>query len=203
CDAGLVEFIPYKGVRATLLSFSDIYQNILMRILLETKALQEFSKKADPFALEQCMHVLRKQNILLGCESFAETAFYELDVELHQIWFAETGLPLFWQIIQDAEISYTRFRMLDMVKMHAFRALVDEHSVLLALIEQQSYEEIKKVITYHLFGGIRRMQQVLQTDLSQYFSDQQDIGLYLEKVQAIKRPLCLNRNELKKTGKEK
>ncbi|MBG0767636.1 GntR family transcriptional regulator [Sphaerochaeta halotolerans] len=190
-EAGLIEFIPYKGVRATLLNFSDIYQNIMMRILLETKAVQDFSRTANPFAIERCMHVLRKQEILLENGPFVETAFYALDVELHQHWFEETGFPLFWQIIQEAEISYTRFRMLDIVEMHAFRDLVQEHRVLLLLIEQQKFEEIEQVITYHLFGGIRRMDAVLQTDLRMYFSDCNDIEKYLDKVRAIKKPQSL------------
>ncbi len=194
-DEGLVEFIPYKGVQATLLNFSNIYQNIMMRILLETKVLQEFSLIADPFALERCKHVVRNQIILLEHGNFSDAEFYALDVELHRLWFEESGLPLFWEIIQDAEISYTRFRMLDIVRMHAFKDLVEEHTVMLSLLEQQKLQEIEQVVTYHLFGGIRRMASVLQTDLCIYFSDCKDITRYLTKVCAIEKPQSLMKHE--------
>ncbi len=192
CDAGLLEFVPYKGVRATLLKFSHIYQIILMRTVLETKVLNEFARKADLFAMEHCQHSLRKQGILLASERFEPAAFYALDSELHQRWFDGVGFPLFWDTIQDSEVYYTRFRMLDIVEMHNFREIVQEHAVLLSLLENQRYDQMEAVITYHLFGGIRRMQHVLQSDLGSYFSDAQNIGSYLERVLSFKRPDCLS-----------
>ncbi|NLE14870.1 MAG: GntR family transcriptional regulator [Spirochaetales bacterium] len=192
CDAGLLEFVPYKGVRATLLKFSHIYQTILMRTILETKVLIEFSQQADPFALERCQHCLRNQEILLASDQFEPSAFYALDSALHQTWFEETGFPLFWDAIQDSEVYYTRFRMLDIVQVHNFKEIVQEHAVLLSLLETQRYDQVEGVITYHLFGGIRRMQHILQSDLGSYFSDAQNIGSYLDRVLSFGRPDCLS-----------
>ncbi|NLA98707.1 MAG: GntR family transcriptional regulator [Spirochaetales bacterium] len=192
CDTGLLEFVPYKGVRATLLKFSHIYQIILMRTVLETKVLIDFARKADPFALERCHHSLRNQGILLASDQFEPAAFYALDSQLHQTWFDEVGFPLFWDAIQDSEVYYTRFRMLDIVEMHNFKEIVQEHAVLLSLLESQQYDHIEGVLTYHLFGGIRRMQHVLQTDLGSYFSDAQNIGSYLDRVLSFERPDCLS-----------
>jgi len=192
CDAGLLEFVPYKGVRATLLKFSFIYQIIMMRTVLETKVLTQFSQKADPFALERCRHMLRNQEILLASDQFEPSVFYAIDSALHQTWFNEVGFPLFWDAIQDSEVYYTRFRMLDIVEMHHFKEIVQEHAVLLSLLETQQYDQMEGVITYHLFGGIRRMQHMLQSDLSSYFSDAQTIGSYLDRVLSFKRPDCLS-----------
>jgi len=192
CDAGLLEFAPYKGVRATLLKFSHIYQTILMRTILETKVHIDFSQQADPFALERCHHCLRNQEILLASDQFEPSAFYALDSALHQTWFDEAGFPLFWDAIQDSEVYYTRFRMLDIVEMHNFKEIIQEHAVLLSLLETQQYDQVEGVITYHLFGGISRMRHILQSDLGSYFSDAQTIGSYLDRVLSFSRPDCLS-----------
>ena len=47
-EENLVQFIPYKGAVTTLLHFSDIYQLILMRIVLESKVVVDFARNADP-----------------------------------------------------------------------------------------------------------------------------------------------------------
>lgn len=192
CDAGLLEFIPYKGVRATLLKFSHIYQIIMMRTVLETKVLKEFALQGDLFAFERCHHTLRNQRILLASNQFEPSAFYSLDSALHQIWFNEVGFPLFWDVIQDSEVYYTRFRMLDIVEMQNFKEIVQEHAVLLSLLETQQYDQMEGVITYHLFGGIRRMQHILQSDLGSYFSDEQTIASHLDRILSLKRPQCLS-----------
>lgn len=190
-DENLVQFVPYKGAQATLLSFSDIYQLILMRIVLESKVVVDFSHQADLFALEKCRHTLRNQQILLQSPRFEASHFYSLDSQLHQIWFNQTKVPLFWQVIQDAEVHYTRFRMLDIVRIQNFQQIVDEHLCLLQAIEEKREQQIQDILQYHLLGGIRRMAKVLQTDAAPYFNDREDIGSYIEKIEAIAKPTGL------------
>jgi len=190
-EENLVQFIPYKGAVATLLHFSDIYQLILMRIVLESKVVVDFARNADPFALERCNHILRNQQILLQSPHFEAAHFYALDAELHQIWFNQTKVPLIWQVIQDAEVNYTRFRMLDIVRIHNFQEIVDEHSCLLKAITERQEEKITELVQYHLFGGMRRMRHVLLTDSAGYFSDAGAIKGYLDQIESIARPLCL------------
>lgn len=110
---------------------------------------------------------------------------------MHQIWFNQTKVPLFWQVIQDAEVHYTRFRMLDIVRIQNFQQIVDEHLCLLQAIEEKREQQIQDILQYHLLGGIRRMAKVLQTDAAPYFNDREDIGSYIEKIEAIAKPTGL------------
>ncbi|MDD3928460.1 MAG: GntR family transcriptional regulator [Sphaerochaeta sp.] len=190
-EENLVQFVPYKGAQATLLHFSDIYQLILMRIVLESKVVVDFARQADPFAQELCKHTLRNQQILLQSPQFEAAYFYALDAELHQIWFNETKVPLIWQVIQEAEVNYTRFRMLDIVRIHNFQEIVDEHACLLKAIAQRDETLIAELVQYHLFGGMRRMRQVLLTDSAGYFADAGSIKEYLDHIETIAKPLCL------------
>lgn len=190
-DTGLLEIIPYKGVRASLLRFSDIRQSIVMRVVLETKALSDFMKVADPFALEECNHTLRKQQIVLDSAMLKASDFYALDSELHKIWFTHSGLPKIWEVIQESEVYYTRFRMLDIVQIHNFKEIVHEHEVLLDLMKQHDEDGVAQLVNYHLFGGIRRMKDQLLHGLSDYFEDGEEMKGSLEKIKDIQRPAFL------------
>lgn len=187
-DTGLLEIVPYKGVRATLLRFDDIRQMIHMRSILEINAISEFINLGDPFSIEDCEHNLRKQQILLSTPNFTAPTFYKQDSLFHQIWFVRVGLPKIWEGIQDSEIYYTRFRMLDIVEMHMFKEIVSEHEQLLELIKSKDKKDIKALITYHMFGGIRRMSDKLFNEFAPYFEDYKSMEGFLEKVKTFERP---------------
>ena len=190
-DTGLLEILPYKGVRPTLLRFSDVRQSIVMRIVLETKALHDFMDLNDPFALEECNHILRKQQIVLDTLNLKASDFYALDAELHKVWFTYSGLPKIWEIIQESEVYYTRFRMLDIVQPHHLRDIVREHGILLDLVRGHDKAGVAEVVDYHLFGGIRRMKDQLLHEYLDFFEDGEDMKGSLEKIRDVQRPAFL------------
>jgi DNA-binding GntR family transcriptional regulator len=187
-DTGLLEIIPYKGVRATLLRFDDIRQMIYMRCFLETKVIGEFSKLEDLFALEDCEHNLRKQQIMLSSPDCTSASFYRQDSLFHKIWFDRVALPKIWEGIQDSEVHYTRFRMLDIVEMHQLKEIVTDHMRMLELIKAKNTSDIEALITYHLFGGIRRMSDKLTSEFAPYFEDYTSMRGFLETVKTFERP---------------
>ena len=62
-------------------------------------------------------YVIRKQTVLLQGEHTSEQ-FYDLDSQLHAIWFTAIGMDRLWRAIQKAQTNYTRFRMLDLSLIH-------------------------------------------------------------------------------------
>jgi DNA-binding GntR family transcriptional regulator len=186
-DKGLIEFVPYKGVRASLLRFDDIRQMIHMRCILETDTIEHFIDIADPYSIEDCIHNLRKQQIMLSSPDFTPPAFFSQDSLLHQTWFVRAGIPKIWEGIQDSEVYYTRFRMLDIVEMHQFREIVSEHEQLLELVREGKKEPVRQLITHHLFGGIRRMSDKLGNEFAPYFEDFEYMKGFLETADNLGR----------------
>ncbi len=175
-DAGLLEIVPYQGACATLLDMDQIRQMIYMRCAVETAVLTDFVALADPFAMEDVRHSLRRQEILLQQPSFTPSDFYAADGEFHKIWFDATHNEHLWTMIQKAEVNYTRFRMLDIVQTHMFVAILQEHAELVGMLEQGDIQQIKHWMTSHLNGGIRRLGEKLSKEYAPYFQTQKGSG---------------------------
>ena len=165
---GLVHVIPYKGSVITLLDYEDIQQMIYLRAAVESSVLRDFLPICTPMLEEKIRYQIRRQIVLVQGE-FEIAQFYEMDSRLHAIWFHETGKKRIWSLIQKAQINYTRFRMLDIAAIQDFKTIIQEHEELLKLICVKQPENIEKLVKQHLYGGIQRLEDRIQTDFRKYF----------------------------------
>ena len=63
-DIGLLETVPYKGARATLISLSSVHQMIFLRTAVESQIIRDFmSTDPTPFEIEELEHNLRIQKL--------------------------------------------------------------------------------------------------------------------------------------------
>jgi len=167
-DAGLLEIVPYKGAFATLLDFDYIQQMIYLRQAVEAQVLGELIARPDPYVVEKIRYSLRCQNILLSTQ-FSADEFYAMDSDMHRLWFRHAGKERLWQTIQDFEVHYTRFRMLDIVAVQSYRHIVREHEALLSCIEASDRVGASRILDEHLNGGIARLGTRIREEFSAYF----------------------------------
>ena len=172
-DAGLLQIIPYKGAFAALLDFDYISQMIYLRQAVEAKVLSDVIKEADPFVAERIRYSIRCQSLMLSSK-FTPDEFYEVDSDMHGIWFEQTGRERIWQTIQQFEVHYTRFRMLDIVEVQNFREIVGEHIQMLKCIEQHDIAGIERLLDTHLMGGIKRLGDRIHNEFAGYFVNPAD-----------------------------
>jgi len=171
-DRKFIKIIPHKETRVTLIDLNQIKQLIYMRIAIETKITRDFIDLWNPLLVERLRYFLRKQMVLLETD-FTPQEFYLEDSAFHQILFRAINMEFLWRKIQHAEIHYTRFRMLDIVGVRDFTAIVQEHQELFSLIEQKKKEEIEPFFTWHLNGGIRRLGKRIHSEYAGYFEPEQ------------------------------
>lgn len=167
-DAGLVTIVPYKGTRVSLLDYSEIQELIYMRVAVESMVLRDFVRVCTPTNLEKVRYVIRKQTVLLEGAHTSEQ-FYELDSQLHNIWFNIMGKERLWRAIQRSQSNYTRFRMLDIVATQHFGDILKEHEELFSRLEAHDEGAMEPFIRKHLNGGIDRLGDRLTTEFSDYF----------------------------------
>jgi DNA-binding GntR family transcriptional regulator len=167
-DAGLLDIIPYKGAFAPLLDFDYIKQMIYLRIAVESKVIKDCITLDDPFLMERIRYSLRCQRVLLD-GGFTPEAFYTMDGGLHRLWFEATGKDLLWQTIQNFQVQYTRFRMLDIVAVHNFSEIVNEHEELFTILMEKNSNAVESFIEKHLMGGITRLGNRISTEFADYF----------------------------------
>lgn len=167
-DAGLITSVPYKSTCASLLNFEQIEQSIYMRVAVESMILRDLIETIDPFAIEKIRYNLRRQEVLLAGE-FTADQFYEIDSALHGIWFKFSHKESLWRLIQRMQVNYTRFRMLDIVAVHNFHEIYEEHLVLFEIICNKRPEQIEEMMRRHLNGGILRLGNRIRTEFADYF----------------------------------
>ncbi|MEG1686904.1 MAG: GntR family transcriptional regulator [Angelakisella sp.] len=169
---GLVEIVPYKGTYVSLLNYDEILQMIYLRTAVESKVIRDFIDIVTPIILEKIRYIIRKQTVLTS-GNFSHDDFYLLDGQLHEIWFKETKKMHLWNLIQQAQVQYTRFRMLDITTALAYPQIIAEHSKLFALMEAGNKAAVEPLMQQHLNGGIERLQARICTDFSDYFIQEQ------------------------------
>ncbi|MDD3929871.1 MAG: GntR family transcriptional regulator [Sphaerochaeta sp.] len=180
-DLGLVDILPYKGVYASLLDLDYIHQMIHMRTKVEGQILVDFiNSKPDAFLLEELEHNIRKQQIYISQNDVNINEFYSLDSEMHAFWFAACKCSGIWNLIQQQEIHYTRFRMLDFVATQKYEQIVGNHLELLEEIKAGRTESIDLILGKHLNGGLRRMGEKVLKEYGQYFKPPQDQAFWME-----------------------
>ena len=168
-EQGFVESIPYKGTYVTLLNLKNIKQMIYMRVAVETMVLRDFIEICTPMMLEEIRYLIRKQQALIQEKDFEPEQFYRMDAQMHAIWFAATDKMKLWEMIQAAQLHYTRFRMLDFVTETDFTRIIKEHTNLFELIEKKDKEKLEEALKEHLYYSMKRMKRQIEVDYKDYF----------------------------------
>lgn len=77
-DIGLIETIPYKGVRASLKNLCSVNQMIFLRTVVESKVIMDFmDTNHSPLELEELEHNIRMQKLYIQeSEVDREVVFY-------------------------------------------------------------------------------------------------------------------------------
>jgi DNA-binding GntR family transcriptional regulator len=172
-DSGLLEIVPYKGARASLIDLSTVQQLIFMRSAIEEKVIKEYIDLYDEYSICDLNNNLNKQEILLNSKDFTAIQFYEIDSQLHKIWFDVTHNTYLWNLLQTLDVHYTRFKILDLVDdAQHFCEIENEHKALVKAIENKDKEEASKLIEDHMRGGVRRLKEQIVTKFSSYFKEE-------------------------------
>lgn len=165
---GLIDYIPFKSNFISLLDFEIIKQSIFMRTTLEKEIIKQFTTSATPKDLLYLEYNLQLQELLIKTD-FMPNEFYKLDCEFHKIWFNATNNLFIWEQIDKAQAQYKRFRMLDIVEVRNFEAIVEDHKALVFFIKNKDYINLDEHIISHLNSGIKRLKEKISSELSLYF----------------------------------
>ena len=173
-DVGLLDVIPYRGARATLLDLDAINQIVYNRVIIESRVIIDFIN-AEPSLLdiEDLEHNLRKQEIHISHRPVDGKVFYGLDSEFHEFWFNDRKCGYIWNQIQ-SDSEYERFRMLDFVGTEKYTEIVEDHRAIAEVIKDKNLKKVPHIIAKHLNNGIRRMNHMDNPEFERYFKKMTD-----------------------------
>lgn len=170
-EQGFVHTIPYSGTCVTLLNLKNIREMIYMRVAVELMVIRDFMKIATPLLYEEVRHQIRCQELLIQESGFEPEVFYQMDAQMHAIWFQATEKASLWEFIQAQQLHYTRFRMLDFVTETDFTRIVKEHTNLLAKMENQDEAGLEAALKQHLYISMTRMKHAIESEYKDYFEE--------------------------------
>lgn len=128
--------------------------------------------------MEDIYYMLRKQKALIQTPDFKPEQFYRLDAELHGIWFEATKKKKLWEMLQEQQLHYTRFRMLDFVTETDFTRIIGEHEELIGLLEKKDIAGMERSLKDHLYFSMKRMRHQIDVEYREYFEEEEDEGKF-------------------------
>lgn len=170
-EQGFVATMPYRGTYVTKLNLGEIKQLIYMRISVETDVIYDFMEIATPMILEEVRHLIRLQEAIIQEKNFTPDQFYHLDAQMHAFWFEATGKPKIWEIIQESQVHYTRYRKLDFETETNFMRIIKDHNKLFELIKEKDKAGLASSLQEHLAYSITRMKHHIEINYKDYFED--------------------------------
>jgi len=170
-EQGFVTTLPYRGTYVTKLNLDEIKQIIYMRTAVETSVICDFMDIATPMILEEVRYLIRKQEVIILEKDFTPEKFYRLDSQMHAVWYEVTRKKKIWEILQEAQVHYTRYRMLDFETETNFMRIIKDHNKLLELIQNKDKKGLVTALKEHLTYSITRMKNHIEINYKDYFED--------------------------------
>lgn len=168
-EQGFVNTVPYRGIFVTLLNYDYIKQLVYMRFAVETRVIRDFMAIKTPLLMEEINHLIRKQEAIIKDPGFRPEQFSPLDIDMHSIWFQATHTEHLWQILQEQELHYRRFKALDMATETNFPRIIADHKAIFKQIEQEKIEEVETHLYHHLYHPLTRMKDIISGEFKNYF----------------------------------
>lgn len=168
CNDGLLEVLPQRGTKVSLIDMERVMSTIYMRTIVEIQIMKDCIQKITPEQLKLLKQDLKAQQEAVERQAKPDE-FYILDSQFHEHIFSIAGQKTMWQIIDQMKVHYARFRMLDVKATWSMNDLVKEHRQILTIIEEGQTEKCGEILRYHLEGGIRRLHSRITREFGHYF----------------------------------
>ena len=160
-----VQIIPCKGTMVTAIHIDIVSQIIYQRVAVESMVLRDFAKICTPVQLAEVEHayslMVQAAQGSSQPEIFDLNHFLDYDLQMHAIWFEHTNKQYLWQQLTRPQADYSRFIRLDILRANNVPDVLAEHKEILRIIEEKDLDAIEPLISRHLYGGIRRLGDLL------------------------------------------
>lgn len=165
-----IEIVPQKGSFITLLDIQYIRDIIYLRYVLESDIIKTVLNMESRDGLLTALNEnLGEQKELIEHDSPNPKSFYEIDSRFHYALFEFAGRSKMWDIIQDFQVYYTRFRLLDTLTTARYNQLFQEHCRICGLLENGKSEDLKAEMYSHLHGNLKVLDQKIAGEYKDYF----------------------------------
>lgn len=148
---------PKKGNVVSYIDLESVEQMIFLRSVLEKEILQSFSGRLPlPGILELKDNLAAQEQAIASADS-AHEQFMECDDAFHRTLFQLAGRSYLWNLLQQSNVHYARYRRLHLLKQEKLQDLLQEHRRILEGLIQGDSPHLPALIDRHLREDINSM----------------------------------------------
>ncbi len=163
----IVEILPQKGSRISLIDFAMVEESFFVRENLECAVIELVCGKADDADLSRLEANLILQRAFRASSSdINATAFLDLDNEFHKILFDIAEKPMAFSMIREMSIHFDRIRGMALVYISVDEVL-EQHRRLFAAIKKRDAQRAVYEMGNHL-NAFRSHMTNIENTYSEY-----------------------------------
>ncbi|MGX1669422.1 GntR family transcriptional regulator [Streptomyces sp. NPDC055400] len=151
---GLVDTVPNKGFRVTVVSDQQLDEYTHIRALIEIPTTVELATNAAPAALEALRPVA--QEIVAAAAAGDLITYVEADLRFHLELLALAGNAHLVQVVGDLRRRSRLYGLTSLVEEEKLQASAEEHLEILDALLARDEEAVRAVMTRHI-GHIRSL----------------------------------------------
>ncbi|WP_044482344.1 GntR family transcriptional regulator [Paenibacillus antibioticophila] len=148
----LESYIDVYAKRGNFVSYIDlesVEQMIYLRSALEKEIMKDLCSQLSLKDLQELKKILDKQKACAKDEEKIDL-FLALDDQFHSSMFRLAGREFLWDLIQQSNVHYVRYRKLHMLERGKLLQIWGEHQFMLEHIANKNTEEIDALVRHHL-----------------------------------------------------
>jgi DNA-binding GntR family transcriptional regulator len=144
---GLVEILPQRGTRVTLIRLADVRQNTFIRRALEAETVRSLARSPAGAPLAELDRNLRYQRAAVAAND--RLGFHALDLEFHQLLVDALGFGRVKATVEAARGSLDRVRrLLSSPRRHAVS--LSEHEAIVTALRNRDATAAGRAMEAHL-----------------------------------------------------
>jgi len=150
---GYIDIFPQRGSIVSSIKMESVKQIIFLRLALEKEITSELCTSLTVRGHHDLLDILDQQKKCLSLDNPFEQ-FILLDDAFHKTLFSLAGREFLWEVVQQFNVHYMRYRQINMLKKDKLVELHNEHLSLLAFIVSGDKEGLIHIISHHLRGDV-------------------------------------------------
>lgn len=157
---GYIDVYPKRGNLVSYIDLESVEQIIYLRSTLEKDMIKNLASHASPLPLRgvlELKEILDRQEETIEQEQeqeHAREAFLQLDDAFHKALFTLAGRVFLWDLIQQSNAHYARYRRLHLLKKEKLKEILAEHRLILDSVIGRNGEKIDEIVQHHLHEDI-------------------------------------------------
>ncbi len=151
---GYINIYPQRGNLVSFIDLDSVEQLVYLRSTLEKEIFKDLCGNVSLKGIHELRSILARQAACVTehCES---REFIQYDDDFHKQVYILAGREFLWNLIQQFNVHYVRYRELHMLKTEKMAALVKEHEHLLEIISSGDSREIDSLIYSHIRSDVK------------------------------------------------